>query len=46
MAIEKEPDEQFARPEIDPQTGVVEKVDKEKRARELSTKPEDWREQK
>lgn len=45
MALEKEPGEQFARPEIDPKTGVVEKVDKEKRAQKLSEEGEGWREQ-
>lgn len=45
MAIEKEPGEEFARREVDPKTGTVEKVDKEKRAKDLSQNPEEWREQ-
>lgn len=44
--MEREQGEGFARPEVDPNTGVVEKVDKEKKAREVSREPEDWREQK
>lgn len=42
----EEKGEPFARPEIDPQTGLVEKIDKHKRARELSENPDEGREQK
>lgn len=43
--MEREQGEEFARREIDPKTGVVEKVDREKRARELSENPGDRPEQ-
>ena len=42
--MEREQGEEYNRPEIDPKTGVVEKVDKEKKAGGLSQQPEDWRE--
>lgn len=44
--MSQEQGEGYAKPEIDPNTGVVEKVDKQKKAKDLSGNPEDWREQK
>jgi len=38
--------EEVARRELDPNTGTVEKTDKEKRAGSLGQSPEEWREQK
>ncbi len=38
--------EEVARREVDPNTGTLEKTDKEKRASGLGQNPEDWREQK
>ena len=37
--------EGFAARELDPKTGTVEKVDKQKKAKDLGKNPEDWREQ-
>jgi hypothetical protein len=46
IIMEREQGEGYKTTETDPQTGTVEKVDKQKRAAGLAENPEDWREQK
>jgi len=47
MSREQQGDqEEFAKHEIDPKTGTVERNDKPKKAGQVAENPEDWREQK